>query len=65
MFPEVNALPQINYNELTEAHALFDLVYNPEITQFLKQGFGKGCHIRNGFEMLNLQAEKSWEIWTS
>ena len=36
-----------------------------KMTQFLNKGFAKGCHIRNGFEMLNLQAEKSWEIWTS
>jgi len=65
MFPNVHTLPQINYKELTEIHALFDLVYNPEMTQFLKKGFAKGCNIKNGFEMLNLQAEKSWEIWTS
>jgi shikimate dehydrogenase len=65
MYPDIHTFPQINYNELTEIHALFDLVYNPEMTQFLKKGFAKGCHIKNGFEMLNLQAEKSWEIWTS
>ena len=65
MYPGIHTFPQINYNELTEAHSLFDLVYNPEITQFLNKGFAKGCQTKNGLEMLNLQAEKSWEIWTS
>ena len=44
---------------------LFDLIYNPSETIFLKKGKEKGAIIKNGLEMLELQAEKSWEIWNS
>ncbi len=65
MYPEVNTLPDIDYDLIGPAHFLFDLVYNPELTLFLKKGFGRGASIKNGFEMLRLQAEKSWEIWSA
>jgi shikimate dehydrogenase len=43
---------------------LYDLVYNPEMTQFLKKGLACGAQIKNGLEMLHLQAELTWKIWT-
>ena len=65
MFPEVNVAPEIPYELLSENDFLFDLIYNPSETLFLKKGKEKGCRIKNGSEMLQLQAEKSWEIWNS
>lgn len=62
-FPKVNECPHIPYSALTENHILYDLIYNPEQTKFLKQGFKTGATTINGLEMLRLQAEKSWEIW--
>lgn len=62
-FPDVENAPDIPYEFLTERHLLYDLVYNPEKTKFLKNGELKGAKIKNGYEMLVLQAEKSWEIW--
>ncbi len=64
MHPEVNTAPPIDYS-LLEGHILFDLVYNPEVTLFMKRGEERGCVVSNGYEMLILQAEKSWEIWTT
>jgi shikimate dehydrogenase len=63
MFPGVDSKPDLNYNCLTTSHILFDLVYNPALTTFLKNGKERGCKIIGGLEMLYLQAEKSWEIW--
>jgi shikimate dehydrogenase len=63
MFPGIDDKPDLNYNCLTTSHILFDLVYNPAITTFLKNGKERGCKIIGGLEMLHLQAEKSWEIW--
>jgi shikimate dehydrogenase len=48
---------------LTEKHLLYDLIYNPAETTFLRRGKEQGASIKNGLEMLELQAEKSWEIW--
>lgn len=62
-FPNVNENPTINYNELTSKHLLYDLVYNPTETQFLKEGKQRGAMVLNGLQMLQLQAEKAWEIW--
>jgi len=64
-FPKVEACPNIPYQFLTEKHMLFDLIYNPAITTFLKKGKEQGASILNGERMLVLQAEKSWEIWNS
>jgi len=63
MYPDITSLPDINYNLLNEKHILFDLVYNPEITSFLKMGQEQGCKIITGMKMLCSQAERSWEIW--
>lgn len=62
-FPKIEACPAIPYEFLTEKHMLFDLVYNPELTTFLKNGIAKGASVLNGSKMLVLQAEKSWDIW--
>ncbi len=63
MSPDFTSKPDLNYDMLNDSHILFDLVYNPEITTFLKIGQERGCTIINGMKMLVSQAEKSWEIW--
>jgi shikimate dehydrogenase len=63
MFPDIDSKPEIDYNLLTGKHILFDLVYNPEMTAFLKMGKERGCKIITGMKMLRSQAERSWEIW--
>ena len=62
-FPNITSAPNIPYEFLTADHLLYDLIYNPEVTQFLQNGLDKGATIKNGYEMLIQQAEKSWEIW--
>ncbi|QDO93969.1 shikimate dehydrogenase [Formosa sediminum] len=62
-FPNVNDCPNIPYKDITADHLLFDLIYNPEETLFLKKGKAKHATILNGYNMLVNQAEKSWEIW--
>ncbi len=62
-YPKVDTFPPIPYEFLTKQHLLFDLVYNPEVTVFLQKGLEKGAAIKNGYEMLLLQAIKSYEIW--
>ena len=64
-FPDTAAKPGIPYEFLTSNHLLFDLIYNPEKTAFLLSGEQKGAIICNGAEMLELQAEKAWQIWNS
>ena len=61
--PDTNAFPPIPYNFFTEKHIAFDLIYNPEETQFLKKAKKNGAITKNGYEMLVLQAEKAWKIW--
>jgi shikimate dehydrogenase len=63
MFPDVESKPEIDYNLLGRDHILFDLVYNPELTAFLKMGADKGCTTISGIKMLHSQAERAWEIW--
>jgi shikimate dehydrogenase len=63
--PNIEDCPDIPYELLTPKHLLYDLVYNPAETEFLRRGKEKGAAIKNGLEMLHLQAEKSWEIWNS
>lgn len=65
MSPKTETFPQIPYEYLTSKHFLYDLVYNPEKTLFLKKGADKNAKTINGQKMLVLQAEKSWEIWNS
>ena len=64
-FPNINDKPDIPYNFITNQHLLFDLIYNPEKTAFLLAGEQHGGKISNGSNMLQFQAEKSWEIWNS
>lgn len=64
-FPEVEAKPGIPYQWLTKKHVLFDLIYNPEETAFLREGSERGSQTMNGYQMLVHQAEKAWEIWNS
>ncbi len=63
MHPHVDQAPPIPYHLLTKNHLLYDLVYNPEKTLFLKLGEKQGARIQNGLEMLYFQAEKAWQIW--
>jgi len=62
-FPKVDNCANIPYEFLTSDHVLFDLVYNPEETLFMKKGKAQGAAVKNGLEMLHLQAIKAWEIW--
>ncbi|MEK8181070.1 shikimate dehydrogenase [Flavobacterium buctense] len=61
--PDTKAFPPIPYNFFTKKHIAFDLIYNPEETQFLKKAKKNGAITKNGYEMLVLQAEKAWKIW--
>ena len=63
-FPNVDEHPDLPYASLTPNHLLFDLVYNPAETTFLKKGKQMGATIKNGAEMLQLQALAAWDIWT-
>lgn len=63
-FPNVDEHPELPYSSLTPNHLLFDLVYNPSETSFLKKGKEMGATIKNGSEMLQLQALAAWEIWS-
>jgi len=63
MSPNMDSFPDIPYQFLTSAHLAYDLVYNPEETLFLKKSKLQGAAIKNGLEMLYLQAERSWFIW--
>jgi shikimate dehydrogenase len=65
MFPDINAMPDIRYDLLGSGQILFDLVYNPEQTRFLKMGAERGCITISGIKMLYSQAEKAWEIWNN
>ncbi|MBP3712053.1 MAG: shikimate dehydrogenase [Bacteroidaceae bacterium] len=63
MFPKVDAAPAIPYEHLTPQHLLFDCVYNPEDTLFMQKGRTQGATVKNGLEMLHLQALASWRFW--
>jgi shikimate dehydrogenase len=64
-YPQVEAKPNIPYQYLTPAHILYDLVYNPAETAFLKEGIAKKTKTHNGTTMLVNQAEHAWNIWTN
>lgn len=64
-WPNTDSCPAIPYHLLTPAHYLFDLVYNPEVTEFMKRGAIQGAHTRNGMQMLIGQAEEAWRIWNT
>lgn len=63
MYPKIDACPDIPYEFLTDRHLLYDLLYNPNETKFMKLGKEKGAVVLNGLEMLLLQAFAAWEIW--
>lgn len=63
MYPEINDCPPIPYSFITKEHFLYDLVYNPEKTLFLQKGEERGSLVKNGADMLVLQAEENWRIW--
>ena len=65
MFPKVENGPPIPFGSLHEGQYVFDLIYNPEKTLLLKEAEKRGAKIKNGAEMLELQAERAWEIWTT
>ncbi len=64
-FPNVYSLPNIPYQYLTEQHYLFDVVYNPTTTMFMQKGLEKNAFVKNGLEMLQIQAEENWELWNA
>ena len=64
-YPNTTDCPSIPYQYLGKEHLLFDLIYNPSETEFLKRGKKQGTKISNGLKMLEFQAEKAWEIWNS
>ena len=65
MFPKIEEYPNIPYKHLDSSHFLYDLIYNPSITKFLKKGIKRGSNTKNGLDMLKKQAEASWYIWNT
>ena len=65
MLPAIDTFPDIPYSYLGPEHLLYDLVYNPKMTLFLHKGMQNGAKVKNGMEMLQIQAEKAWEIWNT
>ncbi len=65
MYPATDQCPPIPYEAIGAEHRLYDLVYNPEETLFMKKGLIQGARVKNGLDMLILQAEKAWEIWNT
>ncbi len=63
MYPRTEACPDIPYDMIGENHLLFDVIYNPEETLFLQKGRLRGASVKNGLEMLILQAKAAWNIW--
>ncbi|MGM9687928.1 MAG: shikimate dehydrogenase family protein [Alloprevotella sp.] len=65
MYPHTDACPSLPYHLLTPHHLLYDLVYNPLQTRFMELGKQQGAVVKNGLEMLHLQAEAAWQMWHS
>lgn len=63
MYPHINESPKIPYELLTKKHLLYDLLYNPDETLFMKLGRARNAIVKNGLEMLLLQAIASWDFW--
>lgn len=63
MSPHIDTAPPLPYEQIDTTFYLYDLVYNPPLTRFLREGISRGAKIQNGLEMLYLQAEAAWEIW--
>jgi shikimate dehydrogenase len=65
MHPSTDSMPPIDYELLGPNHYIYDLIYNPARTLFLQKAEMRGATIKNGLEMLHVQAEKSWQIWNN
>ena len=65
MYPDVESCPELPYEFIGNTHLLYDLTYNPPLTEFLRKGKERGAAVINGLSMLHIQAEASWEIWNS
>jgi shikimate dehydrogenase len=65
MSPDANAFPPINFELINSSHYVYDLIYNPARTVFLQKAEMRGANIKNGLEMLHIQAEKAWAIWNN
>ncbi len=65
MYPYIEDFPQLPYSALNRFHLVYDLIYNPEKSVFLQKAESQDATIKNGMEMLVLQAEESWRIWNS
>ena len=63
MYPNVDACVQLPFEGITNRHLIYDLIYNPSTTQFLHHALQRGASIKNGYEMLVLQAEAAWQLW--
>lgn len=63
MFPKTEECPRLPYEAMDEHNILYDLIYNPDETLFMKRGAQRGANVKNGLEMLLLQAFASWEFW--
>ena len=63
MFPDVDSCPDIPYEQITAQHLLFDCVYNPDQSLFLRKGKAQGARTQNGIDMLIGQAKEAWKIW--
>ncbi len=64
MYPDMDTRPSIPYDALSAQHFLYDLIYRPAETVFLSEGRRRGAYVMNGMEMLILQAEEAWRIWS-
>ncbi len=62
-FPDVDNCPDVPFGQLSSKHLVYDLVYNPPETLLLQRARTRGCSVKNGLEMLQLQAEAAWKIW--
>ncbi len=65
MYPNTEACPQLPYEAMDNHTILYDLIYNPDTTLFMKKGEEHGANVKNGLEMLLLQAFASWEFWNN
>jgi shikimate dehydrogenase len=65
MSPNTDSMPPIDYELISKEHYVYDLIYNPARTMFLQKSEMRGAAIKNGLEMLHVQAEKSWQIWNN
>lgn len=64
-FPNVEAAPDLPYHLFTDRHLAYDLIYNPEETTFLHHAKAAGAGVKNGLQMLHLQAERAWSVWNA